>query len=279
MTMVTSEKMLLNAQSGKYAITAFNVENMEMAQAVISAAEEMHAPVIIQTTPGTLKYAPPSVFAGMVRRMAQGARVPVALHLDHGNGVELVNECIAAGYSSLMIDGSTLPFDGNVTLTRSVVSAAMGLPVEAELGTVGGREDDYEAKPQYTDPREAARFVLATGIFSLAVAIGTAHGIYQGTPLLRIDTLEQIRKAVPIPLVLHGASGVPNEQIRACVKRGICKVNYATELRIAFSNGVKSALANNPDTYDPKRYLSVGREAVRARVTDLIKLCGCNGKA
>jgi tagatose 1,6-diphosphate aldolase GatY/KbaY len=277
-TLVTSERMLQDAQIGGYAIAALNVENMEMAQAVISAAEKAQAPVIVQTTSSTLKYAPPSVFAGMVRRLAQSAKIPIALQLDHGNSLDLAKECVAAGYTSLMIDGSKLPYDDNVALTRSVVQAAHGLPVEAELGTVGGKEDSHEAQTLYTDPREAVRFVLETGISSLAIAIGTAHGVYKETPLLRIDRLEQIRKVVPIPLVLHGSSGVPYAQVRACIKRGICKVNYATELRIAFSDGVKSALAKNPDAYDPKQYLAAGREAVEARAMELIQLCGSGGK-
>ncbi len=279
MSLVTSHKMLLDAQRGGYAVAAFNVENMEMAQAVVSAAEKAQSPVIVQTTSGTLKYAPPSVFAGIVGRLANSAKIPVALHLDHGSGLELAIECIAAGYTSLMIDGSMLPFDNNVALTRSVVSAAGELPVEAELGTVGGKEDGHGAdKPQYTDPQEAVRFVEQTGVSSLAVAIGTAHGFYKGVPQLDIGRLEQIHKVLSIPLVLHGTSGVPHDQVRACIERGICKVNYATELRVVFSNGVKQALEHKPDAYDPKQYLSAGREAVEARALELIRLCGCGGK-
>lgn len=279
MPLVTSRELLLAAQKGGFAIAAFNVENMEMAQAVVSAAEELHAPVIVQTTSGTLKYAPPAVYAGMVRSLAEAAQCPVALHLDHGNSLELAQKCMEAGYTSLMIDGSTLPFSGNVTLTQSVVRAAGGLPVEAELGTVGGKEDDHSAKPQYTDPREAEEFARETGIDSFAVAIGTAHGVYKGTPQLAIDLLDRIRQVVSIPLVLHGTSGVPHEQVRECIRRGICKVNYATELRIAFSDGVKASLREHPDAFDPKKYLSAGREAVKARVLELIRLCGCDGKA
>ena len=250
-----------------------------MAQAVVAAAQELNAPVIVQTTSGTLKYAPPAVFAGMVQRLAQQASVPVSLHLDHGSSLALAIECMQAGYTSLMIDGSTLSFEENVALTRSVVEAIGGLPVEAELGTVGGKEDDHEAKPQYTDPQEAIRFVQETGIASFAVAIGTAHGVYKGVPKLDIGRLEEIRAVVSIPLVLHGTSGVPHEQVRACITRGICKVNYATELRIAFSDGVKAALAAKPEAFDPKVYLSAGREAVRLRALDLIRLCGADGKA
>jgi tagatose 1,6-diphosphate aldolase GatY/KbaY len=279
MALVSSREMLLAAQKGGYAVGAFNVENMEMAQAVVAAAAEAKAPVIVQTTSGTLKYAPPSVFAAMVQRLARDVQVPVALHLDHGNSLELAAACAREGYTSLMIDGSTLPFSGNVTLTRSVVDIAGDLPVEAELGIVGGKEDDHSGNPQYTDPAETAEFIQRTGISSFAVAIGTAHGVYKGIPKLRIDLLDQIRALVSIPLVLHGTSGVPHEQVRACIERGICKVNYATELRIAFTDGVHQSIAKSPENFDPKKYLSAGRDAVKARVLELIRLCGSDGKA
>lgn len=279
MPYVNTKEMLLKAQQGHYAIGAFNTENLEMTQAIIAAAEALGAPVIIQTTPGTLKYAQPDCFAGLVSRLARDAKVPVALHLDHGSSYELAEACARAGYTSLMIDGSLLPFAGNVTLTRSVVAMACGLPVEAELGTVGGKEDDHEAQAQYTDPTEAAQFVRETGVFSFAVAIGTAHGVYKGEPKLDLRRLEEIRGVVDIPLVLHGTSGVPDEQVRACIQRGICKVNYATDLRICFTNGVKESMAKYPDSYDPKKYLAGGREAVQQRVGELIRLCGSEGKA
>lgn len=279
MALVSSRELLLAAQRGGYAVGAFNAENMEMVQAIIEAAEELNAPVLVQTTPGTLKYAPPSAFAGLVSRLARGVKAPIALHLDHGNSIALAEQCAREGYTSLMIDGSLLPFTSNVTLTRSVVAMACDLPVEAELGTVGGKEDDHEAKPQYTDPAEAADFVERTGISSFAVAIGTAHGVYKGIPKLDIDRLSEIRKVVEIPLVLHGTSGVPHDQVRACIERGICKVNYATELRITFSDAVKANIAAKPDNFDPKKFLGAGRDAVKARVMELIRLCGSDGKA
>ncbi len=279
MALVSSRELLLAAQRNGYAVGAFNAENMEMVQAIIEAAEELNAPVLVQTTPGTLKYAPPSAFAGLVSRLARGVKAPIALHLDHGNSLALAEQCAREGYTSLMIDGSLLPFNSNVTLTRSVVAMACDLPVEAELGTVGGKEDDHEAKPQYTDPAEAADFVERTGISSFAVAIGTAHGVYKGIPKLDIDRLSEIRKVVEIPLVLHGTSGVPHDQVRACIERGICKVNYATELRIAFSDAVKANIAAKPDNFDPKKFLAAGRDAVKARVIELIRLCGSDGKA
>lgn len=279
MAFVTASKMLRDAQSAGYAVGAFNVENMEMAQAVIAAAEALGAPVMVQTTPGTLKYAPPEAFAALVGRLAQGAKVPVALHLDHGNSFALAERCLQAGYTSLMIDGSLLPFADNVALTRRVVEMAGDTPVEAELGTVGGKEDDHEAQAQYTDPDEARAFVAQTGVDSFAVAIGTAHGVYKGAPKLDLQRLSDVRAVVDVPLVLHGTSGVPDDQVRACIGRGICKVNYATDLRIAFSLGVKESLAQHPDAIDPKKYLAAGREKVYQRVCELIRLCGSDGRA
>lgn len=279
MPLTSSRELLLAAQQGQYAVGAFNAENLEMAQAIVEAADALRAPVLLQTTAGTLRYASPALFAGFVSRLAREAKVPVALHLDHGDTLALAERCLREGYTSIMIDGSLLPFSGNVTLTRQVVAIACDIPVEAELGTVGGKEDDHDARPQYTDPAEAASFVEMTGISSFAVAIGTAHGIYKGEPKLDLGLLSRIRQAVSIPLVLHGTSGVPADQVRACIERGVCKVNYATELRITFSDAVKAALAAKPDLFDPKKYLGAGRDATRARVTELIRLCGSDGKA
>lgn len=279
MSLVSTKDMLLAAQQGKYAIGAFNAENMEMAQAIIAAAEKMRAPVIVQTTPGTLKYAAPKVFAGFVSRLARDVSVPVALHLDHGSSYELSETCAREGYTSLMIDGSLLPIEANIALTRRVVAMACGLPVEAELGTVGGKEDDHSAKPQYTDPIQAERFVSDTGIFSFAPAIGTSHGVYKAAPMLDLDRLSDIHSRVSVPLVLHGTSGVPDDQVRACIDRGVCKVNYATELRIVYSGGVKQYLTEQPNAYDPKKYSEKGRTAVEKRVCELIALLGSDGKA
>lgn len=279
MPFVSTREMLLDAQKNGYAVGAFNVENVEMAQAVIAAAEEMQAPVIVQTTPGTLKHAQPKIFAGFISRMARDARVPVALHLDHGNSYELAESCLREGYTSVMIDGSPLPYEGNVTLSRRVVALACNIPVEAELGKVGGKEDDHEANAAYTDPEEAARFVADTGVFSFAPAIGTAHGVYKAEPKLDLDRLSAIRRLVSAPLVLHGTSGVPEEQVRECIRRGICKVNYATELRVTFSDAVKAYIRQDPDVFDPKKYSAAGREAVKARVCQLIELLGGKGRA
>ena len=181
-----------------------------------------------------------------------------------------------------MIDGSKLDFGANIALTKSVVDVCKpcGIPVEAELGKVGGKEDDLSCDdPGYTDPEDAVEFVEKTGVSSLAVAIGTAHGIYKGEPKLDMDRLSEIRKVVSIPLVLHGASGVPDEAVRECIRRGISKVNFATELRIALSNGIKDYLKEDPDVFDPKKYDARGMERVTELVKGKIKVCGSEGKA
>lgn len=280
MPLVSPTDWLRDAQKNGYALGAFNVENMEMAQAVIAAAEAERAPVMVQTTSGTLGYAPPEVFFGIVSQLARMASVPVAMHLDHGNSFDLAKRAIDAGYTSVMIDGSTLPYEENIALTRRVVEIAGDVPVEAELGTVGGKEDLHEASGvQYTDPAQASDFVARTGVTAFAVAIGTAHGVYKGEPKLDLDRLAQIRARVAVPLVLHGTSGVPDAQVRACIQRGICKVNYATELRIAFTEGVKEALTEQPGALDPKAYLKAGRAAVEKLVRARIALCGASGRA
>jgi len=282
MALVSSRKMMLEADQNGYSIGAFNVENMEMVMAVIKAAEEMRAPAILQTTPSTIKYAGLSMYYANVKTAAQRAAVPIALHLDHGNSFDLAMQALRTGYTSIMIDGSQKPFEENIILSKRVVDACRPseVPVEAELGKVGGKEDDLDCKdPGYTDPLDAAEFVKRTDITSLAVAIGTAHGIYKGEPKLDVERLSEIRKLVSIPLVLHGASGVPDDTVRECIRRGISKVNFATELRIAYSNGVKEYLKVNPDAFDPKKYGCVGTEYVTNLVKEKIKVCGCDNRA
>ncbi|MBQ8357711.1 MAG: ketose-bisphosphate aldolase [Clostridia bacterium] len=281
MALVTSKTMLEEAQRGGYAVGAFNVENMEMVMAVIDAATELNAPVILQTTPSTVKYAGLELYLANVRAVAERAPIPVALHLDHGNCFELAMAALRTGYTSVMIDGSREAFEDNITLTRSVVRAAagMGIPVEGELGTVGGKEDDMEAGDGCTLPEEAAAFAERTGVSSLAVAIGTAHGVYKSTPKLDVERLAAIRKVVSVPLVLHGASGLSDESIRACIARGICKVNFATELRIAYTKGVRETLAADAEVFDPKFYGKAAQACVREVVKSRIKVCGCSGKA
>ncbi len=282
MPLVTSEKMLLDAQKRGYAVGAFNFENMEMVKAIIRAAEEMDAPVMLQTTPGSIKYGTLETFAAIVRAEAEKTSVPVCLHLDHGSSFELAVQAIRAGYTSVMIDGSKLVFEENAELSKRVadVARAVRIPCEAELGKVGGKEDDQEAVGDTnTDPAEAKEFVERTGITSLAVAIGTAHGFYVGTPVLDKERLSEIRSLVDIPLVLHGASGLRDEEVRECVKRGICKVNFATELRKAYTDAGRALLAEKPETYDPKALGEVGMAAVKEQVMNRMRVCGCDGKA
>ncbi|MCD7887107.1 MAG: tagatose-bisphosphate aldolase subunit GatY [Clostridiales bacterium] len=281
--LTTSKELLLDARKKGYAVGVFNVENMEMVQAVVAAAEEMRAPVILQTTPSTLRYAGPEYYLANAKAAAEQTSVPVVMHLDHGNSFDLAMRAYRTGYTSIMIDGSHQSFEENIRLSKSVVDAChpSGIPVEAELGKVGGKEDDLnggEGNP-YTDPEEAVAFVEATGIDSLAVAIGTAHGIYKGVPKIDVERLSQIRQTVSIPLVLHGTSGVPDETVRECIRRGICKVNYATDLRIAFSKGVCSVIFNDQQVFDPKKYNAQGREKVKQYVMQKMQVCGCAGKA
>lgn len=283
MTLVTTNEILKKAQDGKYAVGAFNVENLEMVMAVLAAAEELQAPVIMQTTPSTVKYAGLDYFLAMVKTAANRTTVPVAMHLDHGSSFELAMQALRTGYTSIMIDGSHSGFEENIALSKSVVDACSpsSISVEAELGKVGGKEDDLDGGQgnPFTDPQEAKEFVERTGINSLAVAIGTAHGIYDGEPKLDFERLSEIREVVSIPLVLHGASGVPDTAVQEAITRGICKVNYATELRIAFSEGVKEYLQNNPKEFDPKKYNKAGLDKVKEFVKEKIKVCGSNNKA
>lgn len=282
MALTDTREMLLRAQSGGYAIGAFNAENMEIMQAVFEAAAETQSPFILQTTPSMLKYAMPDVFFALARGLSAASSVPVALHLDHGDSFATAAKCLRVGYTSVMIDGSKLSFEENIALTRRVVEmcSPCSVPVEAELGKVGGKEEELETNdPGYTDPNEAAEFCARTGISSLAVAIGTAHGFYSGKPQLDLARLEKIRARVDIPLVLHGASGLTDEDIQNCIRRGICKVNFATELRNAYTEGVKGALLRNPALYDPKEFGKEGRKLVKQLVMQRMIVCNAAGKA
>ena len=282
MSFVTSKQVLLKAQEGGYAVGAFNVENMEMAQAVVEAAEEMRAPVILQTTPSTVKYAGVELYFAIGKTLAEKADVPVVLHLDHGNSFELCVRALRAGYTSIMIDGSKLPLADNIALTKRVVELCdpADVPVEGEIGRVGGKEDDTVCDDAgYTIPEEAVRFERETGLSSMAVGVGTAHGVYKKTPVLNTALVGELKGRLTVPMVLHGASGLSDEAIRECIRRGICKVNFATELRIAYSGGVKAVLGEKPDTFDPKAYGKAARERVKELVENRMRVCGCDGKA
>lgn len=281
MPLTTTVSMLRKAQEQGFAVGAFNVENMEMAQAIISAAEELRAPVILQTTPSTVRYAGTGMYAAMVAALAQEATVPVAMHLDHGDSFALCAQALRSGYTSVMIDGSKLPLEENIALTYKVseMCAAVGVPVEGEIGRVGGKEDDLESDGGYTIPEEAVRFEKESGLFSMAVGVGTAHGFYKEKPQLNKELITTLRGMLQAPMVLHGASGLSDEDVKDCIRRGICKVNFATELRAAYTEGVKAVLAENPKTFDPKAYGKEARQRVKALVMERMLVCGCDGKA
>ena len=280
MPLVNSRELLIQAQCGGYAVGAFNVENMEMMQAAIAAAELENSPIILQTTPSTVQYGGTALYASMARALAQQSAVPVAIHLDHGSSYSLCVRAAGDGYTSIMIDGSALPIEENIALVRRVVETAQafsGRPcVEAELGKLGGKEDALEVKEgedQYTDPGEASFFVAQTGVDSLAVAIGTAHGFYKGKPKLDFQRLAELREAVKVPLVLHGSSGVPDEDVQRAISLGVCKVNFATELRAAYTEAARRTLESDGAIYDPKKYGKTAREAVTALVRHRIRIC------
>jgi len=282
MPLFTTHKMLLDARKNSYAVAAFNCENTEMIQAVIAAGEEMDAPVIIQTTPTTVNYASLDLFVASAAALARDANIPVALHLDHGNTYELAEAALLAGYTSIMIDGSHLPFEENIAITKMTVDtcAAEGIPVEGELGRVGGKEDDTAAAGCiYTDPEEALRFIKETGVSSLAVGVGTAHGVYASKPLLNTELISVLKDILPVPLVLHGSSGLDDAVIQDCIKRGISKVNIATDLRFAYTQAVRDFLKQDPDCFDPKKYGAAALQAVKKNAINRIIICGCQGRA
>ncbi|HEX3045767.1 MAG TPA: tagatose-bisphosphate aldolase subunit GatY [Bacillota bacterium] len=284
MSLVNPMSFIGAARQKGVAIAAFNVHNLETIQAVVEAAAEERAPVMVQTTPGTLKHAGIAYVAAAVKVAAEIHRIPVALHVDHCDSFAVIVQCIQQGYTSVMIDGSKLSYPENTALVKKVVEVARaaGVPVEAELGKIGGTEDQMtvdEREATFTVPEEAQDFVNITGINTLAIAIGTAHGEYKGEPKLDFERLTAIRKLVDIPLVLHGASGVPDESVREAIRRGICKVNIATELKIPMAKAIQDTFARNPKENDPRNYMGAAKEAVKKVVREKIRLCGTSGLA
>lgn len=282
--LVSSTGMLEVARANGYGVTAFNVHTLEMLQAVVDAAEEAQAPLILQTTVGTVKHLGPEYIVAAAQVAAKQASVPIALHLDHCTDYDLLVQCIRAGYTSVMIDASMHPFEENVRRTQEVVrvAKAAGVNVEAELGKVGGVEDDIivsEEDARLADPQECVEFVERTGVATFAPAIGTAHGIYKGEPNIAFHKLEQIYNMVQVPLVLHGGSGIPADQVRRCVALGMGKMNVATELRIAFSDAIKHIFEQNPNENDPRKYMVPAKEAVKKLALDKMQLTGCIGRA
>jgi len=284
LSLVPVEDLLRKAQEGDYAVGAFNCNNMEIVQAIVAAAEKENAPVIMQASQGAIKYAGLDYITAMAKLAAGKAKVPVALHLDHGTSFEQCIQCIRAGFSSVMIDGSKLPLQENIALTRRVleVARACGVSVEAELGKIGGTEDDISVSERdalFTDPGEADEFVRETGVGSLAVAIGTAHGQYKGVPELDFARLEKIIALVKIPIVLHGSSGVPDEAVRKAISLGVCKVNIDTNIREAFVAAARKVLEENLREIDPRKMLGPAREAATEVIRDKIRIFGSSGKA
>ena len=270
---VTGAELLIQAKKGGYAVPAFNVDNLESVLGVLNAVEKTCKPTIIQTIPKTLKYGGIPAYSSLVRALYKDG-VDIAIHLDHGGDIKICEDCINAGYSSVMIDGSMLSFEENIALTKSVVALAhaRGISVEAELGTIGGKEET-EGQIKYTEVEEAKEFVERTRVDSLAIGVGTAHGVYKGEPHIAIDRIKEIADVVDVPLVLHGASGLSDEVIRACIDAGISKINFATHLRQAFTDGLKKGLASKDATYDPKTYLPYAIKAVEDVATKIIRLC------
>ncbi len=295
--LANTKKILYGAQKRGYAVGHFNINNMEIVQAIVTAANRLKKPVILATSEGAIKYAGIDYLFCLAQTAAKNSKVPIALHLDHGRDLSIIKKAISLGYSSVMFDGSHLPFEQNVKLTKQVVKFAhkKGVYVEAELGTIGGVEDTVKAKKIfYTDPQKAKEFVKRTGCDFLAVAIGTSHGAYKfhGKSKLRIDLLKEIKKQVKVPLVLHGASevpstlvrkakkygaslqgmqGVPNRQLKLAIKNGICKVNTDTDLRLAFDAAIREFLKKQPKDFDPRHILNPARDLIREVVDRRIK--------
>lgn len=279
--LIDSLDLLKDAMNNKYAVPAFNVENMEMIQSVLEACNELKSPVILQTTPSTLKYAEPEYFFNLVKAAQKYFNVPTVLHLDHGDSYELVVKCLKVGYSSIMYDGSKLSFNENVENTKKVVeiSKLFDVYVEGEIGRIGGKEDDLIVEnAKFTDSDEAKLFVHQTNVNSLAVAIGTVHGLYKEEPNLNFNVLEKISNNLNIPLVLHGTSGVDDLDVKKTISLGICKVNYATDLRRIFSNSIKEYINNNPNVIDPKKYLLNAKCDLKEFIKEKILVCGSNNK-
>lgn len=309
MPLVTTNEMFKKAYKENYAIGAFNVNNMEIIQGIVEAATEEKAPLILQVSAGARKYANPVYLRKMVEAAVEVSGLPIALHLDHGDCFDLCKSCIENGFTSVMIDASAHPFAENIKITKQVVEYAHdhGVVVEAELGKLAGVEDDVKVAAKdasYTDPDQVQEFVDKTGVDSLAIAIGTSHGAFKfkGQPKLRFDILDEVAKRLlEFPIVLHGASsvpqhlvekinhfggsmpgaqGVPEDMLREAARRAVCKINIDSDLRLAVTAALREHLATNPSHFDPRQYMGPAREAVKALVKHkIINVLGCNGKA
>lgn len=280
---VSTREMLLKAQREKYAVPAFNFHNLETIQVIVEAAAEMNSPLILAGTPGTFEYGGRDYLQAIIETAARKYSIPIAIHLDHHETFESIKKSIDLGTKSVMIDASHYPFEENIELVSKVVEYAhrYDVTVEAELGRLGGQEDDLvvdEKDSFFTNPDAAVEYAERTRIDSLAVAIGTAHGLYKSEPKLDFERLEEIRKKVSIPLVLHGASGVSVQDVRKCISLGITKVNIATELKIPFSDELRKYLMENTEANDPRKYMAKAKEEMKKVVIEKIKMCMSNDR-
>lgn len=276
--MINSKELLLHAQKNGYAVPAFNCHNLETIQVIVETANELRSPVIIAGTPGTFDYAGRDYIQSIVETAAKKYNIPIILHLDHHTKIEDIEASLKLGTKSVMIDASHHSYDENIAIVKKVVELAhkFDATVEAELGILGGQEDDLvvnEKDSKYTNPQQAVDFVKKTGIDSLAVAIGTAHGLYKEDPKLDFERLKEIRSLVTIPLVLHGASGVPEEAVKKTISLGITKVNIATELKIPFSHKLREYLVAHPEENDPRKYMKDAKKAMAEVVKEKILMC------
>jgi len=277
MTLVPMSEMLVKAKKEKYAVPQFNIINMEFTQAIVEVSNEENSPVILGVGEPTIKYMGMEYVIAIANAAAKNSSIPIALHLDHGSSFEVVMQCIKAGFSSVMIDGSKYSFEKNIALTNKVVEAAhsVGVSVEAELGTIGGTEDNIYVNENdviLPSAEEAIEFWNHTNVDALAVAVGTAHGMYKIEPKIKFDVISKISNSIPVPLVLHGGSGVPDQDIQKAIHCGISKINVNTENQVAFSNAVKQIINSNNDIQDSRLFLRVGREAVKQMVRSKIRL-------
>lgn len=281
--MNNSREVLKKAQQEGYAVPAFNCHNLETIQVIVEVANELKSPVIIAGTPGTFDYAGRDYIQAITEIASKKYTIPIILHLDHHTDIESIEKSLQLGTKSVMIDASHYSYEKNIEIVKKVVEIAKiyGASVEAELGMLGGQEDDLivdEKDSKYTNPIQAKDFVEKTGVDSLAVAIGTAHGLYKEEPKLDFDRLKEIRKKVDIPLVLHGASGVPEEAVKKAIKLGVAKVNIATELKIPFSNELRKYLIENPEANDPRKYMENAKKAMGEVVKEKILMCMSNNR-
>lgn len=273
---VSSEVLMKKASREGYAIPAFNIDNLESAMAVSEIMHEMKLPVIVQTIPRTLNYGGVSIYPAMMRELMADCTVDYAMHLDHGNGAELVSKCIASGFSSVMFDASAMSFEDNVKFTKEISDYALarGVSVEGELGTIGGKEEgDTDLEASYTKVSEAEEFVRRTNVSTLAIGVGTAHGIYKGIPKINVTRIGEIHSAIDTPLVLHGASGLSDEVLSECIAAGISKINFATELRQAYTQGIRAELGKDADVFDPKLYMRPAIDNIKETLKHKIKIC------